>query len=52
MVADRRFHELFRARHTEGRPIAIDGTDHLADAALARHIARCPIQEPGVTSVE
>ena len=52
MVADRPFRELFRARHAEGRPIVIDGTEHLADAEVARHIARCPIQEPGVASVE
>ena len=51
MVADRRFRELFGARHTEGRPITIDGTEHLADAVVAREIARCPIQEPGVASV-
>jgi len=51
MVADRRFRELFGARHTEGGPITIDGTEHLADAVVAREIARCPIQEPGVASV-
>ena len=51
MVADRRFCGLFDARGVEARPIAIDDTEHLAEAALARDIARCSIQEPGVASV-
>jgi hypothetical protein len=51
MVADRRLVGLFGAREVEARPITIDDTEHLADAAVARQIARCPIQEPGVASV-
>jgi hypothetical protein len=51
MVADRRLCGLFGARGVEARPIAIDDTEHLAEAALARDIARCSIQEPGVASV-
>jgi hypothetical protein len=50
MVADRRFCAVFRARGVEARPIAVDGTDHVAAASLAREIARSPIQEPGVSS--
>ena len=51
LVADRRFCGLFSARGVEARPIAIDGTDRLAEGGLARDIARCSIQEPGVLSV-
>jgi cytosine/adenosine deaminase-related metal-dependent hydrolase len=51
MVADRRFLGLFGARGVETRPIVIDNTEHLVDAGLAREIACCPIQEPGVASV-
>jgi amidohydrolase family protein len=49
-VADRRLCGVFRARGLEPRPITVDGTDHVADARLARDIARSPIQEPGVSS--
>jgi imidazolonepropionase-like amidohydrolase len=51
MVAVPRFCGLFGARGVEARPIAIDDTSHLAEAALARDIARSPIQEPGVATV-
>jgi cytosine/adenosine deaminase-related metal-dependent hydrolase len=51
VIGDRGFCALFGARGVEARPIAIDGTEHVAAAALARDIARCPIQEPGVASV-
>jgi cytosine/adenosine deaminase-related metal-dependent hydrolase len=51
MIADRRFCGMFAARGVEARPITIDDTEHVAEAALARAIARCPIQEPGVASV-
>jgi cytosine/adenosine deaminase-related metal-dependent hydrolase len=50
MVAERRFCSVFRAHGAEARPITIDGTDHVAAASLARAIARCPIQEPGVSN--
>lgn len=39
---------VFRARSAGWRPILVDGTPHLADAALARAIERCPIAETGV----
>ena len=51
VIADRRFCGVFGARGVEVRPIAIDDTDHLAAAALAWDIARCPIHEPGVASL-
>jgi cytosine/adenosine deaminase-related metal-dependent hydrolase len=51
MVADRRLCGVFGARRTEAWPIVIDDTEHFAEAAFARDIARCPIQEAGVTSV-
>lgn len=50
VVTDRRLSEAFRARAVEALPIAVDGVRHVADANLALAIARCPIQEPGVTS--
>ncbi|HEX7797281.1 MAG TPA: amidohydrolase family protein [Vicinamibacterales bacterium] len=50
MVAGHRFGAVFRARGVETQPIRVDGTDHVAAASLARDIARCPIQEPGVSS--
>jgi hypothetical protein len=50
MVAERRFCAVFRAAGVEARPITIDDTEHVAEAGLARDIARCPIQEPGVSS--
>jgi cytosine/adenosine deaminase-related metal-dependent hydrolase len=50
IVAERRFCGVFGARGLEARPITVDGTDHVAAAGLARDIARCPIQEPGVSS--
>jgi cytosine/adenosine deaminase-related metal-dependent hydrolase len=51
VIAERRFCGLFAARGVEARPIAIDDTEHLAEAAFAREVARCSIQEPGVASV-
>lgn len=48
MVGVPAFAPVFRARATPWRPILVDGTPHLADAALARAIARCPIAEPGI----
>jgi hypothetical protein len=50
MVAERRFCAAFRAAGVEARPITIDDTEHVAEARFARDIARCPIQEPGVSS--
>jgi cytosine/adenosine deaminase-related metal-dependent hydrolase len=51
MIADRRFCGMFAARGVDARPITIDDTERVAEASLARDIARCPIQEPGVASV-
>ena len=48
MVAARTLEPVFRARGRGARPIVVDGRDRLADARLARTIARCGIREPGV----
>jgi cytosine/adenosine deaminase-related metal-dependent hydrolase len=48
LVAGTAFRQLFR---DAARPIRIDEVERLADARLARAIARCPIPEPGVTCV-
>ncbi len=48
MVASPRFAEVFAARRAAARPILVDGVERLAEARLARAIARCPIREPGV----
>jgi Amidohydrolase family len=50
LLAAPRLRGVFAARGVETLPVAIDETDYLAEATLARDIARCPIQEPGVTS--
>jgi cytosine/adenosine deaminase-related metal-dependent hydrolase len=42
---------VFRARRTSTQPIVVDGVDRVADAGLARSIARCPIREPGLERV-
>jgi hypothetical protein len=42
------FEAVFGARRSTTRPIAIDGVERVAESALARAIARCPISEPGV----
>jgi hypothetical protein len=39
---------VFDGRRTPARPIVVDGTPRLADARLARRIAECSIEEPGV----
>jgi cytosine/adenosine deaminase-related metal-dependent hydrolase len=48
MVGDPRLAAVFTARRTAALPIAVDGVERLAQMNLARTIARCPIQEPGV----
>jgi cytosine/adenosine deaminase-related metal-dependent hydrolase len=50
VVAEHRMYQLFGARGVDARPITVDGTEHVATASLARAIARCSIQEPGVAS--
>lgn len=49
MVADPRVGSLFPARRTAASPIRVDGIEKLANTALVRRMARCPIAEPGVT---
>src|SRR5262249_38836502 len=41
MIATRRFCGMFGARAVETRPLTIDGTEHVAGAALVRDLARC-----------
>jgi cytosine/adenosine deaminase-related metal-dependent hydrolase len=48
LVGAAALHRVFEARRVRTGTIAVDGREHLADAALARAIARCPIPEPGV----
>ena len=50
IVGAQRFGGVFKGRRVDARPIAVDGVERLAERALARDIARCPIQEDGVTS--
>jgi len=38
----------FGARRTVAQPAVVDGAERLVSARLARAIARCPIEEPGV----
>jgi cytosine/adenosine deaminase-related metal-dependent hydrolase len=51
MVGAPSFAPVFRARATGARPIVVDGVERVAEARLARSIARCPIREPGVECV-
>jgi cytosine/adenosine deaminase-related metal-dependent hydrolase len=48
MVAAPALAAVFRARGGAVRRIVVDGHDKIADARLARTIARCAIREPGV----
>ena len=48
MVAAPSLGAIFRARHARAGRIVVDGVERLAEARLARAIARCPIREPGV----
>jgi hypothetical protein len=50
IVGAQRFSGVFKARRVDARAIGVDGVERLADRVLARDIARCPIQEEGVTS--
>jgi cytosine/adenosine deaminase-related metal-dependent hydrolase len=49
MVGDARFAPVFQARRVVTRPMTVDGVPRLADSGLARRIAGCPINEPGVS---
>ena len=48
LVGDRSMAAAFRARGRSTRALCVDGRPKVADAALARRIAGCPIAEPGV----
>jgi cytosine/adenosine deaminase-related metal-dependent hydrolase len=48
LVGDWKFAPAFRARGGSVRSLILDGTAKLIDSGLARRIAGCPIQEPGV----
>ena len=48
LVGSPSFEVVFGTRRTSTRPLCVDGAEHVADAMLARAIARCPIREPGV----
>jgi cytosine/adenosine deaminase-related metal-dependent hydrolase len=47
-VGDRARADVFAARGIAPQRIRVDGAHKLADPALARRIAECPIAEPGV----
>jgi cytosine/adenosine deaminase-related metal-dependent hydrolase len=47
-IAAAAFAPLFEARGNGHRPLTVDGVARLADAALARRLTACAIQEPGV----
>jgi cytosine/adenosine deaminase-related metal-dependent hydrolase len=49
LVGDPRFDRVFRGRKVRTKSICVDGVERLSDARLAASIARCAIQEPGVT---
>jgi len=48
MVGESALAAAFEARCVHVRPMVVDGASRLAQAALARRIERCSIQEPGV----
>jgi cytosine/adenosine deaminase-related metal-dependent hydrolase len=48
LVGSPGFETVFGARRSKTRPIVIDGVERVAEATLARAMARCPISEPGV----
>jgi cytosine/adenosine deaminase-related metal-dependent hydrolase len=48
LVGSPAFETVFGARRSKTRPIVVDGAERVAEAGLARAIARCPITEPGV----
>jgi len=49
LIGDPRFAPVFRGRRVPTKFICVDGAERLSDARLATSIARCAIQEPGVT---
>jgi cytosine/adenosine deaminase-related metal-dependent hydrolase len=48
LVGSPAFEVVFGTRRTSTRPLCLDGAERVADAMLARTIAKCPIREPGV----
>ena len=48
LVGSSCFERVFAARRSKTRPLVVDGAERVAEATLARAIARCVIPEPGV----
>lgn len=48
LIGDPDLAPVFRARYVVPRPLRVDAAPKIADAALVRRIAGCPITEPGV----
>lgn len=48
LVGSPAFEAVFGARRATTRPLCVDGYDRVADSALSRAIAKCPIKEPGL----
>jgi hypothetical protein len=48
LVGSPAFETVFGARRSKTRPIVVDGVERVAEANLARAIARCSISEPGL----
>jgi cytosine/adenosine deaminase-related metal-dependent hydrolase len=51
LVSDPDLASVFRARRIRLRPLRVDAAPKLADSALVRRLAGCPIVEPGVSPV-
>jgi cytosine/adenosine deaminase-related metal-dependent hydrolase len=49
LVGDSALAAVFHARKVKARALCVDGAPKLADSALVRRIAGCPIAEPGVS---
>ena len=48
LIGSPAFEAVFGARRATSRPMCVDGIERVAESSLARIIAKCPIQEPGV----
>ena len=48
LIGSPAFETVFAARRSKTRPMIVDGAERVAEAGLARAIARCPITESGV----
>jgi cytosine/adenosine deaminase-related metal-dependent hydrolase len=49
LVGDPELGRVFDARAVQSAPLRVDGVERIAEAALVRAVARCPIAEPGVS---